>query len=238
MEIKPLFVILVDISGYTEFIRLHKFSLIHAEAIIIDLLEAVLDKAEFPVVTHEILGDAVSFYAEVEKDDEGLADYIYQQVQEFFDAFKEREAELVSECSICVCDACRQVEQLKLKAILHRGKAAFGEIKGMKKISGEDVILAHRLLKNSVPVDEYILMSQAFFSRCSAIGEEEICFLSERYPKIGEVQVAVKYFEPVDVTGQKRPFWQKMKRSAAVEAHLFSRLLGLKKPKLFRNLPP
>ena len=58
MGIKPLFIIIVDISGYTNFIRMHKVSLLHAEKIIGELMECMLDEVESPVVAHEILGDA------------------------------------------------------------------------------------------------------------------------------------------------------------------------------------
>ena len=61
--VKPLFIILVDISGYTNFIRMHKVSLLHAEKIIGELMECMLDEVELPVVAHEVLGDAISLYA-------------------------------------------------------------------------------------------------------------------------------------------------------------------------------
>jgi len=50
--VKPLFIILVDISGYTNFIRMHKVSLLHAEKIIGELMECMLDEVELPVVAH------------------------------------------------------------------------------------------------------------------------------------------------------------------------------------------
>ena len=48
MEIKKIFLVL-DISGYTKFVRLHRFSLIHAERIISELLESVIKEAAFPL---------------------------------------------------------------------------------------------------------------------------------------------------------------------------------------------
>jgi len=46
MEIKRVVFVLADISGYTRFMKLHTGSLLHAEVIIADLLEAVLDHTE------------------------------------------------------------------------------------------------------------------------------------------------------------------------------------------------
>ena len=57
------FIILFDISGYTNFIRMHKVSLLHAEKIIGELMESFLDAVEAPVIAHEILGDAISLFA-------------------------------------------------------------------------------------------------------------------------------------------------------------------------------
>ncbi len=70
MGIKPILIILVDICGYTNFICMHKMSLLHAEKIIGELMESVLNEVELPVVAHEILGDAISLYAL----DDGSAD--------------------------------------------------------------------------------------------------------------------------------------------------------------------
>ena len=38
MEVKRLALVLVDISGYTRFVKMHTMSLLHAESIITDLL--------------------------------------------------------------------------------------------------------------------------------------------------------------------------------------------------------
>jgi Protein of unknown function (DUF2652) len=50
-----------------------------------------------------------------------------------------------------------------LKVIVHSGRAVFNTVAGHSQVSGTDVILAHRLLKNSVPSHEYLLMTQAAY---------------------------------------------------------------------------
>jgi hypothetical protein len=155
MSIKRLLIILVDISGYTNFIRLHKMSLLHAEKIIGELMESILDEVELPVISHEILGDAISLYA-LDDGSPDLADNIYLQLKNYFMAFHKREANLLRECGYCICEACNNVGKLKIKAIVHSGEAAFTMVRDMQKISGEDVITTHRLLKNSIKSDEYI----------------------------------------------------------------------------------
>lgn len=217
MELKSIFIIIVDISGYTRFIKRHKVSLLHAEKIIGELMESILDIVQNPVVAHEILGDAVSLYAE-DTGDPGFADDLYKQTLEYFKAFQEKEASLISNCMVCDCDACVEIGKLKLKAILHFGEVAFTKVKKMQKISGENVILAHRLLKNSIPSNEYILLTSSFVEKCEALDLSSIEFqnYTERCEGIGPVNIVVKNFEEKDIIGVELNIIQKLYRYIAL----------------------
>ncbi len=57
----------------------------------------------------------------------------------------------------------RRVERLRLKIIVHRGQALFYRIDRFTELSSNDVILVHRLLKNSLMQEEYILLSEPAF---------------------------------------------------------------------------
>ncbi|MGB2958565.1 MAG: DUF2652 domain-containing protein, partial [Bacteroidota bacterium] len=87
MELKKVFLVLADISGYTRFIRWHKTSLLHAERIIGELLESVIEESDHPLILHELEGDAVTFYAESDGSPERARD-ILQQVQRFITSFR------------------------------------------------------------------------------------------------------------------------------------------------------
>ena len=235
MSIKPLFIILVDISGYTNFIRLHKMSLLHAEKIIGELMECMLDEVESPVVAHEILGDAISLYA-LDDGSPDLADNIYLQLEKYFLAFHTREAYLLRECGYCICEACNKVGELKVKAILHSGKAAFTKVRDIQKISGEDIITAHRLLKNSIASDEYIFITNSFLDRCQSFDKTDFEKHLEHYDDLGAVHGLVRNFESVEAVPETVSPWRKFKFLMKVERHMFARLFG--KTKLeFRNLP-
>ncbi|MEE9117221.1 MAG: DUF2652 domain-containing protein, partial [Calditrichia bacterium] len=197
MGVKPIFIILVDISGYTNFIRLHKISLLHAERIIGELMECMLEEVESPVVAHEILGDAISLYA-LDDGSPGLADSIYRQLEKYFLAFRTRETYLLRECGYCICEACNKVGELKLKAILHSGKAVFTKIRNIQKISGLDVITAHRLLKNSIASDEYILVTNSFSDMCQSFDKTGFEKHVEHCDGVGPVHVLVRNFESVE----------------------------------------
>ena len=232
MGIKPLFIIIVDISGYTNFIRMHKVSLLHAEKIIGELMECMLDEVESPVIAHEILGDAISLYA-LDDGTTDLADSIYLQLEKYFAAFRSREAYLLRECGYCICDACNKVKELKLKAILHSGKAAFTKVRDIQKISGEDVIAAHRLLKNSIPSNEYIFVTNSFFDRCQSFNKTNFEKHVEHYDDLNPIQGLVKNFEPVKAV-EVSP-WRKFKFLMKLEGYMFARLFGKTKLK-FKNL--
>ena len=232
--VKPLFIILVDISGYTNFIRMHKVSLLHAEKIIGELMECMLDEVELPVVAHEILGDAISLYA-IDDGSPDLADSIYLQLEKYFLAFRKREAYLLRECGYCICDACNKIGELKLKAILHSGKAAFTKVRDIQKISGEDVITAHRLLKNSIQSDEYILVTNSFLERCQSFEKTDFENHVEHCDGVGPVHGLVKNFESVEAVKEAVSSWKKFKFLMKVERHMIVRLFGKKKLE-FRNL--
>ncbi|WP_375743208.1 DUF2652 domain-containing protein [Corallococcus interemptor] len=47
----------------------------------------------------------------------------------------------------------------------HAGEVAFQKVKHLTELAGVDVILVHRMLKNDVPVSEYVLMTDAVHQR-------------------------------------------------------------------------
>ncbi len=63
--------------------------------------------------------------------------------------------------SMCRCQACSNIFELKLKVVAHSGEGLLNEVGGFSILSGIDTITVHRLLKNSVTLDEYVLMTEA-----------------------------------------------------------------------------
>ena len=236
MDMKKIFIVIVDISGYTRFIKLHKMSLCHAEGIIGELLESVIETSKFPLIAHELEGDAVSFYAASDGSNE-MAKDISQQILRLFNAFKVKEAELVSDCSLCICEACATVDKLKLKAVVHHGEAVFSKVGQFQKVSGVDVILSHRLLKNSIEEDEYILTTSAFDELTGGLGTLDPHPGQENCEDIGPVDVVVYYPETSigDDLPIKRSIFQKLRMSMKLDLYLAKRMLK-SSPRNFRNL--
>jgi len=203
MEIKRLALVLADISGYTKFVKMHTMSLLHAEMIITELLEAVIDQAKYPLTLIELEGDAAFLCAELGENEREATQDILRQVTEFFGVFTEKEMHLIS-CDSCMCEACRNIEKLKLKAIVHCGDVAVNQVRQFERLAGEDVILVHRLLKNSVPAKEYIMMTDAFYKISGGIAGETPETRLENAEGIGTTKVQV-YYPVVDKTFPTQP---------------------------------
>lgn len=189
--VKQVSLVIADISGYTQFLKLRMLSLLHAEEIISTLLEAVVAEADYPLQLSKFEGDAVFLYAVAEPDPQAAARSVYRQVHSFFDAFHETQPELIRTTDGgCLCEACRRIGELRLKAVVHYGEALFKRIRNHEELAGEDVILVHRLLKNSVGVDEYIAVTDAFYRLHGELSGEPFRSTNERYD-IGDVTLHV-----------------------------------------------
>jgi hypothetical protein len=151
--------LIADIGGYTKYMSLHRLGLAHAQANIERLLESVID-AGAGLELIEIEGDAAFFSTSVtEGDDAEVASAAKDAAVAMHRAFHERQERMVAG-NLCSCGGCVQAGELKLKIVAHVGEVAEQRIRGRTSLAGVDVILVHRLLKNSVPVPEYILLSE------------------------------------------------------------------------------
>jgi class 3 adenylate cyclase len=192
MDTKQVALVIADISGYTHFIRTKKVSGLHAEEIIFDLLETVINHSEHPLTLNKLEGDAIFLYAELTSANqpEVLRD-VARQAQDFFIIFRERVQALTQERAECACNACQRVHDLRLKVVLHCGEAMFKHIRQFEELAGEDVITIHRLLKNSIPSREYILMTEAFQAVTGQLSGLSHMTSIETYADLGELKVHV-----------------------------------------------
>jgi len=240
MEIKRVALVLADISGYTAFMRHHDTSILHAEQIITELLETVIDNSAHPLQVSKLEGDAVFFYA-ISDDDVATAKDVLRQAAAFSRAFAEKEQELIGR-SYCTCDACTQIDKLKLKIILHFGDVAFKRVKHFEELAGRDVILAHRLLKNAIPSKEYILMTKAFHSLAGDLPGQRREKRIEESEGLGKVETVVFYpdqiMQPEVQPIERSENWRRAAFTARLFAHTFMRRFGLARPiGTFENMP-
>ncbi len=192
---KRVVIVLADISGYTKFMVENQMSAVHGQQCITFLIETLIREIDIPLRLQEIEGDALFLYAEDPGGDEGWIQVLEQvpaKLPRFFDAFYQGVV-LGTEATPCKCAICRNSGELALKIVVHTGTAVFHEIGGFKKVSGPDVILAHRLLKNSVAEKEYLLMSEAGYSILGHHMEGPFVQGTESYDGFGNVNTFVRY---------------------------------------------
>jgi hypothetical protein len=222
--------LIADIGGYTEYMRVHRMSLAHAEVNTARLLEAVIDAAgDFDLI--EIEGDAAFLSRQADTlDGDATVGAMTQAVVGMHRAFH-RERRYVA-TNLCPCDGCVQADNLKLKFVAHIGEVATQTIRNRRKLVGIDVILVHRLLKNSVQVPEYFLFSEELYRTGGASLSDRVQEVSHDLEGIGPVQT---YFVDIaDVAGSLPPMpdpgWLgRLGRTVEVAGRGLPYMLGLRR---------
>ncbi len=220
--------LIADIGGYTEYMRTHRMSLAHAEVNTARLLEAVIDAADdFELI--EIEGDAAFLSRQADDlDADAMAAAMKRVVAGMHCAFH-RERQYVAS-NLCPCDACEQANNLKLKFVAHVGEVATQTIRDRRKLVGIDVILVHRLLKNSVPATEYVLFSHELY-RNGGGAFDPVQQVEQDLEGIGRVRT---YF--ADIAGSLTPMPQpsrlaRLARTVDVAGRGIPYMLGLRRPR-------
>lgn len=190
-----IILLIADISGYTNFMLANRNTISKSQKIIIELINTIIKHLELPLEVSKIEGDAVLLYAIKSEDEEKWEETkkeIGEKLINFFDVFSLKIEELKNSI-LCKDDVCIAIESLKLKVFVHTGHAEIINIGNFTELSGIDVILIHRLLKNSLIQKEYIMMTE---SACSEIMFPKIICIEtyiESYQDLGEVRTFV-YF--------------------------------------------
>src|SRR3954469_22781641 len=141
---EPVLMVLADISGYTSYLA--GTELDHAENVLQDLLETVVGALSPPFTLIEVEGDACFLYA---KGGTVSGQSLLDSVDATYFAFRRRLRD-VRQATTCQCNACVLIPRLDLKFIVHAGTAVRTSAFARENLVGPEVIVAHRLLKNSV----------------------------------------------------------------------------------------
>lgn len=195
MATEKALLLIADIGGYTRFMKHHRFSLAHAQDTVAQLLEALID-ASGKLKLAKLEGDAAFFYA-VGDDCSAFA----RQVANLRRAFLARRERLIVD-RMCKCDGCMQVGALTLKFVAHSGEVAFQRVKHLTELAGVDVILVHRMLKNDVPVSEYVLMTDSVHQRLEPGLRQHTRGLEHEFEGLG--RTATHYLD-LNESGQELP---------------------------------
>ncbi|KZS38872.1 hypothetical protein AWE51_14930 [Aquimarina aggregata] len=198
MEATPTLLCIPDISGFTQFMSTTNIEL--SAKVIPSLLNRVIYANKLDLKVSEIEGDAILFYKTGPLPT--FAELVYQCrlfYTEFYDQLKILHKQYKNHN-----EGINIPEILGLKIVLHYGQEISAVPIGKNiKLMGEDVIIAHRLLKNKIPIDEYILLSEDLLSefRDETIdrnfGWGELHDRETKYKHIGEINYSYINLEPL-----------------------------------------
>ena len=159
MAIRRAVLVIADIGGYTAYMSWNRTHLVHAQMAVAALLESVIDAAKGMKLA-KLEGDAAFFWAP----DGDARSLVSERLARMHQAFLNRRARIENGRN-CHCESCEQLVNLSLKFVAHEGNVAEQKVKRHTELAGVDVILVHRMLKNQVPVREYVLMTDAVAER-------------------------------------------------------------------------
>ena len=196
MEKNSTLVCIPDISGFTRFMSDIDFEL--ASKVIPSLLNNIIYSNEIGLKVSEIEGDAVLFYHSgvLPK----LGDLI-NQCKYFYTEFY-KQLEILKKKHKGEDGALKIPKILGLKIILHFSEEiGLVQIGKQIKLIGEDVIAAHKLLKNDIAMDEYILISEQLMNqyKLGAI-DDKVDWSSIKEGEIQEDHLGTIRFNYIDLT--------------------------------------
>jgi hypothetical protein len=191
--------VIADITGYTLFLTSSELE--HAQLILTELLQSLVDASRPPLGISNFEGDAILAYAP-DGDGKGVrGEAMLEAVETLYCAFA-AVRERMQLNAYCPCNACQNIKSLDLKFILHRGQYVLQNVGGRQGLSGPDVIATHRLLKNQVTaktgIAAYALITEPA-ARAIALPEffAGLPQVSENYEHVGTVGGFVHDLGPV-----------------------------------------
>jgi hypothetical protein len=208
------YLLIADISGYTDFVRLHnlkrkpvfgKFMAAnfesHATTIISDLLETVIDNVEPTMKLNKLEGDAAFFFC-TDDGDRSQSDKIVEAMSKANEAFMKRVSDLLF-VQACGCEPCTQSKNLRLKIVAHKGEFSLNTIRNFEELSGEDVILTHRMLKNDIKSTEYWLVTESFYKNLNKSNKSRFLKTVQNLESFNKVKLNIAEFNASEPTNKK-----------------------------------
>lgn len=231
MPVEQALLILADIVGYTKFMRFHRINLAHSQDVTARLLESMVDAVPSLKLV-EIEGDAVFLYADYEEiADKPASESAMDLSLRMHRAFHARQQWMVAR-NMCSCEACKKVGTLRVKFVAHLGEVAEQKVKDRTKLVGIEVIAAHRMLKNAVPVEEYVLMSDSVYEQCEPALRERSVQIDQVLEGVGPM---TSHFVDLDLIALEPPsleeptFPGRVRETVGVISRCFPRVVGLRR---------
>lgn len=184
------YLLLADISGYTAFLT--GTELEHSHAIVTELTKLIRSRLVPPMRFVKVEGDAVFCFASGDAFPDG--EQLVELVESCYFDFSNRLLDM-TRSTTCLCSACQAISGLDLKFVVHYGTFIVDrdEDDGRIDLAGPDVILVHRLLKNTITETggptAYAFLTDPCIAQSSA--GSSLPTHSESYDSFGEVRGVV-----------------------------------------------
>jgi len=176
-----------DISHYTRFITANQQTAARAQEIVFSLINAMIEACDGTFELSKLEGDAMLFFCDARMHSR---EKIGQTIIAIFDAFAETKSQLV-EKEAGFDDGCKNIDDLDLKIFVHRGETARFSFRGTIDHFGADVIILHRLMKNSVEGKRYIMVTDAASDLVSLDGNFDRESVEEDLAESGTIEATV-----------------------------------------------
>ncbi len=190
-------ILLADISGYTKLIT--ETAIEHSQAIMQYLFDTIYKATGEHFLVNEIEGDAIFAYCVDPADPKALLVETLHQIRDYGAAFETAKRDMLERRAVdmkaCPCDACSNIYKLSFKFIIHYGQFGLNQVGPFVKLIGGSVVAAHRLLKNNVPSNSYILMSQDALQHLPADEQAKFTQASEEIEHFGTVPIGYQLLE-------------------------------------------
>jgi hypothetical protein len=182
--------LVADISGYANYVV--SGPLEYAEDVVAEITRDIVERLEPILRINKLEGDAAFGYA---LDGELDASMLLDSVEECYFGFRRR-LRGIEHSTSCSCNACAKVPELNLKFVVHYGDFIRRPGHRGEELTGHDVILVHRLLKNAAAevfgLRGYVLFTEACVNAL-AIDPAALALRrhQERYDDVGDVSAWV-----------------------------------------------
>lgn len=196
-DVQGAFFCVPDITGFTKFIATS--DLAFSSNFIPGLLRRLISANIIDMNVGEIEGDAIFFYKTGRLPQINMVarqcSLLFQTFHNYLESVEKDDPENYEKY---FADG-----QMGLKIVIHYGDIVAANIKGRTKLIGQNVIIAHKLLKNGIKEGEYVLMTHDYIDKIKGRDLSkwfpwgEIKQGSETYEFLGEIKYS---YIPFDIS--------------------------------------
>ena len=179
--------VMADISGYTKFVAGTEEE--HSREILAELMDAIARSFGGRLSIDQVEGDALC--CTTDSTDVAVADWLRETFRVFHGRLRD-----IRSATTCPCRACATVQDLGLKFVVHRGEFSRYEVAGRVQLHGNAVNVVHRLLKNTVPIREYLLATAPAYAPWPESLRTELVAAPQHYD-VGDVDASYLNLRPV-----------------------------------------